>query len=40
VSDDKPINANTSKDQVPETRRVLKEMNDMADGAIDEQVAR
>jgi hypothetical protein len=29
----------TSKDQVAETRRLLKEMNDRADRAIDEQVA-
>ena len=37
----KPINANTTpKDQVAETRRVLKEMNDKVDRAIDDQVAR
>ena len=29
-----------AKDQVAETRRVLREMNDRADGAIDDQVAR
>ena len=30
----------TAKDQVAETRRVLREMNEMADRAIDEQAAR
>ena len=41
MSNDKPTNANTApKDQVAETRRVLKEMNDRVDGAIDDQVAR
>jgi hypothetical protein len=35
-----PTNANTApKDQVAETRRVLKEMNDAANRAIDDQVA-
>ena len=29
-----------TKDQVAETRRILREMNDKADRAIDEQVAR
>jgi len=41
MNTNKPINANTTpKDQVAEMRRVLKEMNDKADRAIDEQVAR
>jgi hypothetical protein len=31
---------NPAKDQVAETRRVLREMNDKADRAADEQVAR
>jgi hypothetical protein len=31
---------NPAKDQVAETRRVLREMNDKADRAIDETVAR
>jgi hypothetical protein len=32
--------ADMTKDQVTETRRVLREMNDKADRAIDDQVAR
>lgn len=41
MTKDKPINANTApKDQLAESRRVLKEMNDRADRAADEQVAR
>ena len=41
MSTDKPTNANTvPKDQVAESRRMLKEMNDAADRAADEQVAR
>jgi hypothetical protein len=40
-SKNQPINANTTaKDQLAESRRVLKEMNDRADRAADEQVAR
>jgi hypothetical protein len=36
-----PTNANTApKDQVAETRRVLKEMMDKTDRAIDDQVGR
>jgi hypothetical protein len=36
-----PTNANTTpKDQVAETRRLLKEMNDQAERAIDEQTGR
>jgi hypothetical protein len=36
-----PTNDNTApKDQVAETRRLLKEMNDKADRAIDEQTGR
>jgi hypothetical protein len=34
------IPADPNKDQVSETRRVLREMNDASDRAIDEQVAR
>ena len=41
MNTEKTINANTApKDQVAETRRVLREMNDAADRVIDEQVAR
>jgi hypothetical protein len=40
-SKNQPINAETTgKDQLAESRRVLKEMNDKADRAADEQVAR
>jgi hypothetical protein len=40
-SKNQPINADTTaKDQLAESRRVLKEMNDKADRAADEQVAR
>lgn len=41
MTTDNPINANTApKDQVAETRRTLKEMNDKADRAADDQVSR
>jgi hypothetical protein len=40
-SKNRPVNAeNAPKDQLAESRRVLNEMNDRADRAADEQVAR